>query len=237
MDSAFRAFSFLPHTHYPHRQPHGRFRVASTLFKGDSAMDSLGEMDLEEAAIEAAGNWKRFNCFVWYRDRELDDADNWAIIYTHNRDSGLLEQSNAAVITKVVLPFTEAGDPDVVFESHNHWAVGHVDGFSVRVFKDGKITDAFRTYHKLAERMDIYPILDENDYSEREVEATFANIADSAWRLKNEFDLPNDWVGDVYSWFSENNDRAIDNRDDQGGCPKEDELTAAFTALGYPQAA
>ena len=194
---------------------------------------ALGDLDLDEAALEAAGNWKRFNCFVWFRDSELEDADQWAVIYTHNRDSGLLDRSNAAVIAKTMLPFSESDEPDVVFESHSHWAVGHVDGFSVRVFKNGQITDAFEAYHKLAEQIAIYSILDESDYSDREYEATFANIADSAWRLKDEFNLPEDWIGDVYSWFGDHNDRAIENRDDQGGYPKEDELKAAFDALGY----
>ena len=198
---------------------------------------ALGELDLDEAALEAAGNWKRFNCFVWFRDSELEDADQWAVIYTHNRDSGLLDRSNAAVIAKTMLPFSESDEPDVVFESHSHWAVGHVDGFSVRVFKNGQITDAFEAYHKLAEQIAIYSILDESDYSDREYEATFANIADSAWRLKDEFNLPEDWIGDVYSWFGDHNDRAIENRDDQGGYPKEDELKAAFDALGYLLAA
>ena len=29
----------------------------------------LGEFTLDEAAKEAAGNWQRFHCFVWYRDK------------------------------------------------------------------------------------------------------------------------------------------------------------------------
>ena len=45
-------------------------------------------MTLEDAAKEAAGNWQHFESFVWFRDSEIDDPDNWAIIYTHNRDSG-----------------------------------------------------------------------------------------------------------------------------------------------------
>jgi hypothetical protein len=205
--------------------------------RGPGMTTTLGTMDLKEAADEAAGNWQRFKCFVWYRD-DIADKDNWSIIYTHNRDSGLLDQSNSAVINKAMMPFTEGDDPDVVFESHNHWAVGHVDGFSIRVFtKRGPITKAFRTYHELAERMDNYPILDENDYSDREYEATIANFPDAAWRLKDEFDLPDDWVGEVYSWLSDHNDRALENRDDQGGYPDEEELRAAFTALGYPLAA
>jgi len=197
----------------------------------------LGELDIEDAATKAAGNWQRFTCFVWFRDSEITDADQWAVIYTHHRDSGLLDQSNAAVIRRSLVPFTEGDDPDVVFESHSHWAVGHIDGFSVRVFRDGTITDAFRTYHELAVRIDDYPILDESDYSERELEATFANITDAAWRLKNDFELPEDWESDVFSWLSDHNDRALENTDDQGGYPDEDALRDAFEALGFAAAA
>jgi len=189
--------------------------------------------DLEDAAQKAAGNWQRFNCFVWFRDREIEDPEHWAIIYTHNRESRLLDQSNAAFIAKAMEPFTEADEPDVVFESHNHWAVGHVDGFSIRVFRNGEITEAFKTYHELAARMDDYPILDESDYSNREYEATLDNIKDAAWRLKNEFNLPEDWVGQVYDWLSEHRSGEIENKDDQGGYPSEEGLKAAFTALNY----
>jgi hypothetical protein len=196
-------------------------------------MTSLGELTLEEAAKQAAGNWRNFDCFVWHRQSELADADDWAILYTHHRDSGLLDQSNASVIEKALEPFTEGSEPDVVFESHSHWAVGHVDGFSVRVFCNGEVTEAFRTYHKLRERIAEYPILDEEDYGQRDYEATLENIKDTAWRLKREFDLPEGWEGDVYDWLSENNCRAVENRDDQGGCPSEDELKEAFESLGY----
>ncbi|AMV40193.1 hypothetical protein [Planctomyces sp. SH-PL62] len=108
-----------------------------------------------------------------------------------------------------------------------------MDGFSVRVSRGGEVTDAFRTYHDLAERLAHYPILDECDYGEREYVATVENIADSAWRLKGRYDLPNGWEGDVYSWLSEHRRRAVEDRDDQGGYPEEDDLRAAFEALGY----
>jgi hypothetical protein len=200
-------------------------------------MTQLGELELEDAAKEAAGNWQRFTCFVWFRDRELDDADTWAIIYTHNRDSGLLDQSNAEVIRKALEPFTDTDDPDVVFESHSHWAVGHIDGFSVRVFREGQITEAFKAYHDLAQQIADYPILDESDYSEREVEATLENLTGAAWRLKDTYELPDDWESEVYSWLSDHNCSAIENSDDQGGYPDEEELTEAFEALGFARAA
>ena len=188
----------------------------------------LGTLELEEAAAKAAGNWKRFDSFVWFRDRELDDADQWSVIYTHNRDSGLLDQSNAHVISQAMESFTEGDEPDVVFESHSHFAVGHVDGFSVRVFNaTGNITPAFRAYHELAERLD--------DYSNREFEATLDNIKDAAWRLKNDFNLPEGWESEVYPWLSDHRSGEIENKDDQGGYPSEQALRAAFEALGFEE--
>ena len=44
-------------------------------------MTRLGELDLKHAAKEAAGNWQRFNCFVWFRDKELKKPEDWAVIY------------------------------------------------------------------------------------------------------------------------------------------------------------
>jgi hypothetical protein len=193
----------------------------------------LVDLSLEEAAKAAAGNWRKFDCFVWFRDRELNDSHNWAIFYTHNRDSGLLDQSNAAVIHDEMTKFFGGEDPDVVFESHSHWAVGHVDGFSVRVFKDGRITEAFRKYYELEQQTDAYPILDESDYSNREYEATLENITNAAWRLRNEVDLPDGWDGEVYSWLSDHECHQIENVDDQGGYPSEESLKRAFDALGY----
>jgi hypothetical protein len=197
-------------------------------------MPTLGTLTLEVAAEQAAGNWQRFDSFVWFRDRDLEDADQWAIIYTHNRDSGLLDQSNAKVISKAMTPFTEGDDPDVVMESHSHWAVGHVDGFSLRVFDgNGEITEAFCKYHELSVALYDYPILNEQDYGEREIEATLENIEDAAWRLKNEFTLPEGWVWSVYDWLSENRSGEVENRDDQGGYPSEEALREAFDELGF----
>jgi hypothetical protein len=198
-----------------------------------NAMVAIGEMTLDEAARLAARNWREFSCFWWGREREIDAPDDWAIIYTRNRDSGLLDQSNAQVITDALQPFAQAEDPDVVFESHSHWLVGHVDGFSIRVFRNGEITPAFMRYHELAASMEEYPVLDEGDYSNREYEATVENISSAARRLKDEYELPENWVSQVYSWFWENDQSAVENADDQGGWPSDEQLGAAFAALEF----
>lgn len=193
----------------------------------------LGEMTIEDAAKKAAGNWRQFDCFCWDRSAEIDDPDNWSIIYTKHRDSGLLDQSNAAAITKVMREYANGDDPSVVFESHAHWAVGHISGFSIKVFSDGELTPAFVRYHELTISLAEYPILDETDCSTREYEATLANFVDATWRLRHQFDLPEDWTTQVFGWFSDNDDSAIENRDDQGGYPSEEQLKAAFSALRF----
>jgi hypothetical protein len=190
-------------------------------------------MTLEDAASHAAGNWKRFSCFCWDRLLESDDANNWAIVYTHNRDSGLLDQSNASAIADALSPFSEAENPDVVFESHSHWAVGHVDGFSIRVYRAGEITNAYRTYHSLMERLDEYPILDESDYGRREYEAALENIEDAAWRIKLSYELDDGWELRAYEWLTANRPGAVEHKDDRGAYPSERDLRDALDALGY----
>ena len=196
-------------------------------------MTQLGELDLNEAATKAAGNWRDFDSFCWHRASELEDADDWCIVYTHHRDSGILAQSNTVFIDKALEPFVDADDSDVVAEQHSHWACGWIDGYSIRVFRNGKITDTFKMYHDLAAAMDQYPILDEEDFSRREFEATLENIGESAWQLKSEFDLPDEWQGDVYDWLSQNRDHAVECVGDDGAWPEEQDLEAAFINLGY----
>ena len=194
---------------------------------------TLGQLDLEEAAKESVGNWMEFDCFSWHRSREIEDADQFCIVYTNNRDSGLLDQSNTEAIRQAMDPYLDQEPCDVLEEHHNHWAVGWVDGYAIRVYRDGKITEAFRTYHELSSRLADYPVLDEEDYSAKEYDATLENIADAAWRVKNGYNLPDGWESEVYSWLSDHDQGEIESQDDRGGYPSENALRRAFDALGY----
>lgn len=194
--------------------------------------------DVKGAAEKVAGNWKDFDSFVWHRAYDLEDADKWANWYTSHRDAGLLAQSNEQAINKRLEQFTEADDPDLVFERHSSWLVGQMDGFSIRVFRaDGSITPAFEEFCRIKEELDAYPVLDESDYSEREYEATLENYREELWRLRDE--LPEGWESKVYSYFSDNDhDRYLENRDDMGGWAPREKLIEALEALGlYPQEA
>lgn len=136
-------------------------------------MSSLATMEYESAARECAGNHQKFDSFCWY-DRPDDNPQEWGIVYTHNRDSGIIERCNAESTGKALAPFVESGD--VTEEHHTHWACGWVDGYAIRVFRDGEITEAFRVYFDLLCKMDDYPILDESRLGEMELEESA-----SAW--------------------------------------------------------
>lgn len=192
-----------------------------------------GRRRVEEAARALAGNWRNFDSFVWWREHELHDPDQWLIHYTHHRDSGLLDQSNAARMRRVLAPFTRGNDPDVVVESHDHWAVGQIDGFSLRVYRDSRITRAFRTFHALMASLAAHPVLDESDYSERQSAASLENIDQAAWSLNRLYSLPQDWQSRVFDWLNHHRPHALENTDDHGGWPDDDDLRAAFAALGF----
>lgn len=40
---------------------------------------------------------------------------------------------------------------------------------------------------------------------------TYENVGEAAWRLKQEFDLPEDWQSEVYSWLSDHREHALEN--------------------------
>ena len=189
---------------------------------------------LENFAQQSVGNWLEFNSFFWSRQRELSDADQWAIFSADNRDSGLLDQSNAEQIAEEMSPYLDCDDPDIFAESHNHWACGYVNGYSIRVYdSNGNITPAFVAYYILLSALDDYPVLDEMDYSEREYDTTIENIRNSCYSILDDYELPDEWTSEVYSWLWENDQSAVENCDDQGGYPSEEQIKNALERLEY----
>ena len=67
----------------------------------------------------------QFDSFSWDRSNEIDDADQFCLVYTHNRDSGLLDQSNAEAIRQAMKPFL---DRESAMSSKNTTNIGPSDG-------------------------------------------------------------------------------------------------------------
>ena len=181
--------------------------------------DSYKAMTLEAMAQEGAGNWRKFPDFCWYD--QPDNPNDWMIYHLDNRDSGILEQSNAEAARKRLATYVE----DIVPQSFGHWACGWIDALAVRVFwGDGEITDAFKELYSILKDLEDYPLLDEDDYSKREHDVALANISDSACGL--EHNGPVGWESEVFSWL-------WDNCDDRGAYPSTESIERALKALGY----
>lgn len=196
------------------------------------------ETNLEEfrklpATIERAktlrGNWFKFQSFAW-SGRPDEGAEEYAIVYTLNRDSDILERSNAEEIAKAMAPFLfeEAEE-----EEHRHWACGWVRGYSIRCLdSEGNATRAIACWLRLQDRLANYPILNEIAYSRMEYDATADNIREAGRRFVAQ-DAPQGWEGEAYSWLAENDPGAVEPRDGEGGSPSEDSVVSCLVALGF----
>jgi hypothetical protein len=127
----------------------------------------IDTQDYKALANDAAGNWQRFDSFAWFE--RPDDAELYTIVYTTHRDSSALDRANAKVIADELARFVTRGT--VIPQTHSHWAVGHVEGFAIKVLdKRGRVTKAFKTWCDLQARLEDYPVLDEDLLSEIEQE-------------------------------------------------------------------
>lgn len=140
------------------------------------------EEHIEELAKKLAGNFLKFECFAM--SNKPKNPEKWCIVYTHNRDSGIMERSNARVIHRLLE--TYLNDDCQVFEA-NHWACGWVSGYLMLIWDaDGNITPWFKEYAEAVIAMEDYPILDEMDHSELENEdanQTWSNCYNDQERL------------------------------------------------------
>lgn len=171
-----------------------------------------------EEAVKDTANLKDFS----YRG-EVDLGRTWAITFSKHRDSGLLQQAN---FDTVKADLEKRFPKDVSNEQFSHWAVGWIDHLLVRMLdRKGKVTKAGKAALEWKDREKDYPVLDDEDYSRRELEATFDNI-------KSTGSLDESTAQQVYDWLSENDHGAVENRDDQGGSPSEEQIETALKALG-----
>lgn len=219
-------------------------------------MDLLASCStLEEWCKELAGNHREFESFAW--DGEPEDSDLWAIINVSHRDADCLTESNANAMRELLAPYMAESScaredeairywhggerdpealPDVSEETHGHWACGYVEALVVRIYHpDGRtITEAARELHRIAEALEDYPVLDDEDLSQRECDEAEEYITDSAsWVLDRDKgealvdDLPDDWAGEVYSWLF----------DEKSCCRAEEysheDIAEALRALGF----
>lgn len=100
---------------------------------------------VKELAKKWVGNWKEFKGLGWEGAYKLEDPENWAVYCTHTRDSPTREVSRGHRVEAALGTFlVKDKDPDARLERFRHWGCGWIDAVSVRVYRDGAITKAFK---------------------------------------------------------------------------------------------
>lgn len=90
-------------------------------------------------------------------------GENWPEYYAflgHHRDSDNLDNSNFDTAVKLLGGESET----VIIVRENHWAVGWVEWIAIHESDEQSLILA----DGIRDRLDNYPVLDEEDYSERE---------------------------------------------------------------------
>lgn len=182
--------------------------------------------DYQRDAIKAVKATANIPNFAYRGD--LPIGETWAFTIARHRDSGLLAESNWHVITTDM----ESRFPDdCIVVGASHWAVGWIDHFAVRMLDDnGNVTSAGIAILEWQGALENYPVASDDDYSNREYEACLSNIDSELGRINVIGDRPD--ASEVFSWFWENKQSAVENTDDQGAYPSEDEIKEALTAMG-----
>lgn len=121
------------------------------------------------------------------------------------------------------------------FETHRfgHWGPGW---FEIIVVRPGSA--CHREAQAIAAAVSNYPVLDESDYCEREHEATMSNLEDVISTVWNRLDGSDDYqsppnAGEVWRWLCDNEQSALESRDDRGAYPSEESVERALEDLGY----
>lgn len=169
---------------------------------------------------------KRPSDFGYFGDNE-EMFVTWSLgpVIRH-RDSDILEQSNADALEKCLNEEHPELSEDWSITQCSHWCVGWCDHFSFRVVNpDGSLSDIAKFYLDWERKLDDYPVADEDDYSEREYEAACELIQYLAEGMGLKEDLPEGWVGEVYSNLDDPRPEYID----------EENLDRVLTDLGFKE--
>lgn len=150
------------------------------------------------------------------------DGSVWGRAFGQSRDSDALERSNFEVITGDLL---KRFPDDYVIERSNHWAVGWVDEGRIRVLKNPRkrlteknLTEAFRAVVAWKEKLENYPVADEEHYSALEFgefseyvtsEAKWYFAKVRTWNSSAD-DMPDDFPEKLLSALSEEYSRVDD---------------------------
>jgi len=171
-----------------------------------------------------AGNWQHFENYLVPLSALPENPEDWAVAYTMHRDSRLLERSNAYVINQEMQRFLSEDPNQIRTWTDNHWAVGWITGYIIRVG-----STAYKKYCEMLDQKEQHIVLDEDHYMKIEYEQTIQNIQE---QISFIFDEDCGVAAEeVQRWLDEEVPWELESLDDMGGCPSEESIVKAVAAL------
>lgn len=127
-------------------------------------------MTKQNKTTENSGSFEFLEKWMWPDCYMGATWENWFVVYYRNRDSDLLTESNFEEIQKALEPLqSDIEDEGEEMKSvqtirENHWAVGWVEWIGIHQSNTAALEEAER----LLERIDCYPVLNEDAFSAKE---------------------------------------------------------------------
>lgn len=149
-----------------------------------------------------------------------------------HRDSDLLTQSNSAQI-KAFLEGREDFNEQWEIVRYSCSLVGWRDHLSYKVLDiKGEVTEIAKEIDGIYTHMrNVYPVLDEEDWSEREYDSTLDSIREQASYCGLIDNAPDGFEYEIYRWLSENADSELEAHDGFGAYPSEESIVECLTEL------
>jgi hypothetical protein len=170
-----------------------------------------------------------------YRDYGGNMYIGWYSSLGQHRDSTLLDQSNFDVAWNRLNEFSKhltiPGDDNhpecdsCQIIRANHWAVGWVESIIIHPSDVSAVKEA----ELIQEDMSNYPVLDDEDYSDREYQATMENILSSLRMLG--FGADESLGKNIYNWLRDNDDYSLENSDDTGAWVPDNVIMEAIEGI------
>lgn len=126
-----------------------------------------------------------------FKGDDAEDYQEWLVAGGHNRDSDDLGESNWHA-TLDCLREIDPGSVDHYVVSFGHWACGWVEIVLVR-----PDSAAAKEAERIESALLDYPVLDDSDFSEREMASAMSDIEDC---LRGVYNVT---AAQVYDWLSE----------------------------------
>lgn len=201
-------------------------------------MSAATRLDLSEVVITPEDIRKALKrpANFGYSGEQTEMFKTWSLgPIVQNRDSGLMDRSNTVALRKYLESDPSLND-DWEISSANHWACGWVEHISFRVVDpDGSPSRIFRVLAAWFKALDDYSIADESLYSEMEMEASWKWISEEGPRMadRHGYVLPDDWQDKVMNWWDSNDPNALEDKDDQGASPSDEQFLEAFEGCAF----